>query len=63
MARWAIVRGETVENTILWDGESAYEAPAGTTVVALGNAVAAPGYSYVNGEFFAPTLPADEPAA
>ena len=63
MTRWAIVRGETVENTILWDGESAYDAPAGTTVVALGDAVAAPGYSYVNGEFVAPTLPADEPAA
>ena len=63
MTRWAMVRGETVENTILWDGESAYDAPAGTTVVALGDAVAAPGYSYVNGEFVAPTLPADEPAA
>lgn len=63
MARWAIVRGETVENTILWDGESAYEAPAGTTVVALGDAVAAPGYSYVNGEFVAPAAPVEEPAA
>lgn len=63
MARWAIVRGETVENVILWDGESAYQAPAGAELVALGDAVAAPGYSYMNGEFVAPAEPAEEPAA
>lgn len=63
MARWAIVRGEAVENVILWDGESVYEAPAGTELVALGDAVAAPGHSYINGEFVAPPPPVEEPAA
>lgn len=63
MARWAIVRGETVENTIIWDGVSAYQAPAGTQLVELGDAVAAPGYSYVNGQFIAQAEPAEEPVA
>jgi hypothetical protein len=63
MSKWAIVRGDIVENVIIWDGETPYAAPAGTTLIELINKSAAPGHTYVDGDFVAPELPADEPAA
>jgi len=61
--RYAIVRNEIVESVIIWDGQSAYSAPEGTTLVPTNGAIVGPGYSYVNGEFVAPAAPAEEPAA
>jgi hypothetical protein len=54
----AIVSVETnlVDNIVVWDGETEWQCPDGFTVVDLvGNAGI--GWSYINGEFIAPTDP------
>jgi len=61
--RYAIVRGQIVENVIIWDGTSSYAPPEGTILVPINGAPAAPGYIYSDGKFIAPESPADEPAA
>jgi hypothetical protein len=32
---WAVIDGGTVINTVVWDGESAWSPPDGTTLVSL----------------------------
>lgn len=34
-AVWAVVRDGVVENTVVWDGESEWSPPSGTTLVSL----------------------------
>lgn len=57
MAIYAIVESDTVVNTIVWDGVSAWTAPAGSTVVIIPDGtIAGIGYSYnaTSGAFTAP---------
>lgn len=54
---YAIVENSVVINVILWDGESEWRPPAGTTAVEVTEATGAAyvGLPYVNGRFTAPT--------
>ena len=44
-----------VEAVILWDGEAFYPIADGLELIALGNGVAGPKWTYANGTFTAPT--------
>ncbi|MBB6320601.1 hypothetical protein [Paraburkholderia tropica] len=52
---YAIVENGVVINVIVWDGESEWSAPAGTSAIRIEAGVtAAIGYTYANGIFSAP---------
>lgn len=54
---YAIIENNTVVNVILWDGQSKWLPPSGTTVIEiLPHTIAGIGYLYNNGDFIAPTL-------
>ena len=51
-AVWAVIEGDTVVNTVVWDGESAWSPPEGTTLVSLADhRHVGIGWDYVDGEF------------
>jgi hypothetical protein len=51
-AVWAVIRGETVVNTVVWDGESAWSPPEGSTLVPLADYPhVCIGWDYVDGQF------------
>ena len=49
----AIIRNGTVENVVLWDGETEWTPPEGTELVALDGRPAGPGWSF-DGTTFTP---------
>ena len=58
MARYQVIRGEDVINTIEWDGKEPWEPPEGCIVVK--NDKAGPGWAYQRGKFVRPAEPAPE---
>jgi hypothetical protein len=51
-AVWAVIDGDTVVNTVVWDGESAWSPPAGTTLVSLADHPhVGIGWTFVDGMF------------
>jgi len=51
-AVWAVVRDGVVENTVVWDGESAWSPPDGADLVSLADHPhVGIGWDYVDGEF------------
>jgi hypothetical protein len=49
---WAVIEGNTVINTVLWDGESKWSQPEGAMLVSLSDRPhVGIGWEYVNGEF------------
>lgn len=56
---WAIIENTLVINTIVWDGETNWQPPAGTFIVEITNLENAPsiGWSYIDGQFVAPVEP------
>jgi hypothetical protein len=68
MARYAVVDDASlVVNVILWDGNTAtWPPPPGMTMVEDPDGMAGPGYTYADGVFVPPPVPAepdDVPAA
>lgn len=55
--RYALIEKATgfVESVILWDGETYYAISDNFELIALGDAVAGPGWTYADGTFTAPT--------
>lgn len=56
--RHAVINTETniVENVILWDGQTEWQCPEGCYTLPLGDQVAGPGWSYVDGQFIPPAV-------
>lgn len=52
--KYAVIRNGTVENLVVWDGETDWTAPEGTEVVALDDRPAGPGWTYDGTSFTAP---------
>ena len=51
-AVWAVIDGDVVVNTVVWDGESDWTAPEGTTLVSLAeHPHVGIGWDFVDGEF------------
>ena len=49
---WAVIEGNAVINTVLWDGESKWSPPEGAMLVSLSDHPhVGIGWEYVNGEF------------
>jgi hypothetical protein len=55
--RYALIETATgrVDNVIIWDGEAYFPVPNGFDLIALGDTVAGPDWTYANGTFTAPT--------
>jgi hypothetical protein len=55
--RYALIETATgrVDNVIIWDGEAYFPVPNGFDLIALGDTVAGPDWTYANGIFTAPT--------
>ena len=58
--RTAIVKGGTVVDVVMWDGQSSWAPPAGSQAVACGDNVG-PGFTYAGGAFTAPAAVANVP--
>lgn len=58
--KYAIIRDTLVENVVLWDGETEWQPPEGTTIVELGDTIAGPGFTYDGTTFTAPPEPEPE---
>lgn len=56
--RYAIVRNNTVENVVEWDGVTPWAPPAGATAMPLNGTTCSPGWAWANG---APVAPAKAP--
>jgi hypothetical protein len=51
-AVWAVIDGDTVVNTVVWDGQSDWTPPDGTTLVSLADFPhVGIGWDYVDGGF------------
>ena len=51
-AVWAVIDGDTVVNTVVWDGVSDWTPPEGTVLVSLADHPhVGIGWDYVDGEF------------
>jgi hypothetical protein len=51
-AVWAVIDGDTVVNTVVWDGESDWTAPDGTILESLADwPHVGIGWTYTDGEF------------
>ena len=51
-AVWAVIDGDTVVNTVVWDGKSDWAAPEGTILESLTDwPHAGIGWTYTDGEF------------
>lgn len=51
---YAVIRAGTVENVVLWDGETDWTPPEGTDLVALNDQPAGPGWTFDGTTFTAP---------
>lgn len=56
MGRFLIMRGDTVVNVVVWDGESPWQPSADATVLDAPAGVG-PGHRLVDGEWIAPPPP------
>lgn len=55
---YAVIENGTVINVVLWDGQTEWAPPVGSTAVVIPEgAVAGIGYTYANAVFITPTLP------
>jgi len=51
-AVWAVIDGDTVVNSVVWDGVSDWTPPAGTTLVSLAeHPHVGIGWDFVDGDF------------
>lgn len=57
MNTYLVIKNETVVNTVVWDGESDWTAPEGTTIEMATDGVGI-GWTRVGGEWIAPEPPA-----
>ncbi len=59
--KYALISNGLVVNTIVWDGQTPYDPPAGCTLVEITNDAVSIGVAYIDCQFVVPPEPESTP--